>query len=58
MKMRMDVVNLLPASMVVADMVPYNKGQWLFHCHVNDHISAGMTALYDVRDCPHFEPEI
>ena len=46
--MRMDVVNLLPASMVTADMVPDVPGIWLFHCHVNDHISAGMQARYQV----------
>ncbi|MFC8501762.1 multicopper oxidase domain-containing protein [Pedococcus sp. NPDC057267] len=46
--MRMDVVNLLPASMVVADMVPDNTGTWLFHCHVNDHIKAGMLTRYQV----------
>jgi hephaestin len=47
--MRMDVVSLLPASMVVADMVPDNIGTWLFHCHVNDHIKAGMLTRYQVR---------
>ncbi len=46
--MRMDVVSLLPASMVVADMVPDNAGTWLFHCHVNDHITAGMLTRYQV----------
>ena len=46
--MRMDVVSLLPASMVVADMVPDNPGVWLFHCHVNDHIRAGMLTRYTV----------
>jgi hephaestin len=48
--MRTDVVSLLPASMVVADMVPDDVGTWLFHCHVNDHISAGMLARYRVTD--------
>jgi len=48
MGMRTDVVNLLPASMVVADMVPDNPGTWLFHCHVNDHITAGMITRYQV----------
>jgi hypothetical protein len=47
--MRMDVVNLLPASMLVADMVPDAAGTWLFHCHVNDHLTAGMIARYRVR---------
>jgi len=46
--MRMDVVSLLPAGMVVADMVPDNRGTWLFHCHVNDHIAAGMLTRYQV----------
>jgi hephaestin len=48
--MRTDVVNLLPASMVVADMVPDDVGTWLFHCHVNDHLSAGMQVRYRVTD--------
>ncbi|MDH2445205.1 multicopper oxidase domain-containing protein [Amnibacterium sp. CER49] len=46
--MRMDVVSLLPAGMVVADMVPDDVGTWLFHCHVNDHITAGMISRYRV----------
>jgi hephaestin len=46
---RTDVVSLLPATMVVADMTPDDAGTWLFHCHVADHISAGMLATYVVR---------
>ena len=46
--MRMDVVSLLPATMVVADMVPDDVGTWFFHCHVNDHIRAGMLTRYTV----------
>jgi hephaestin len=46
--MRTDAVTLLPASMVVADMVPDNPGIWLFHCHVSDHITAGMQTRYQV----------
>jgi hephaestin len=48
MGMRTDVVGLLPMNMVVADMVPDNVGTWLFHCHVNDHITAGMITRYRV----------
>jgi FtsP/CotA-like multicopper oxidase with cupredoxin domain len=48
--MRMDTVSLLPATMVVADMVPDDPGIWLFHCHVNDHITAGMLTRYEVLD--------
>lgn len=47
--MRTDVVNILPASMVIADMEPDVAGTWQFHCHVADHITAGMQALYEVR---------
>jgi FtsP/CotA-like multicopper oxidase with cupredoxin domain len=46
--MRTDVAELLPMSMIVADMVPDDIGTWLYHCHVNDHIVAGMQALYTV----------
>jgi hephaestin len=46
--MRTDVSNLLPATMQVADMVADDPGSWLFHCHVNDHILAGMQARYQV----------
>jgi len=48
MGMRSDMVELLPGSMMVADMRPDDAGTWLFHCHVNDHILAGMQALYTV----------
>lgn len=34
--------------MVTADMVPDNTGIWLLHCHVNDHITAGMITRYRV----------
>ena len=46
--MRTDVANLLPMSMIVADMVPDDVGTWFYHCHVNDHIIAGMLARYQV----------
>lgn len=46
--MRTDMVELLPMSMKTLDMYPDNTGTWLYHCHVNDHIQAGMLALYTV----------
>ncbi|SUA77716.1 copper-resistance protein, CopA family [Nocardia otitidiscaviarum] len=48
--MRTDVVSLLPATMATADMRPDATGTWLFHCHVGDHIAAGMQSLYRVVD--------
>ena len=45
---RTDVVLLSPAQMVTADMVPDNVGTWMYHCHISEHMMAGMTALYQV----------
>ncbi len=49
MGMRMDMAELLPGSMLVMNMTPDNPGTWLYHCHVNDHILAGMLTAYEVR---------
>jgi FtsP/CotA-like multicopper oxidase with cupredoxin domain len=46
--MRTDTIQLLAAGMVTADMVPDDAGVWLFHCHVADHITAGMLTRYRV----------
>jgi FtsP/CotA-like multicopper oxidase with cupredoxin domain len=40
--------SLLPAQFITADMVPDNIGMWMFHCHVDEHMEAGMTAMYQV----------
>ncbi|HUC84452.1 MAG TPA: multicopper oxidase domain-containing protein [Candidatus Acidoferrales bacterium] len=45
---RTDTVELLPGSMKVADMVADNPGDWLFHCHVADHMANGMFAMVTV----------
>ncbi|MBU2358900.1 MAG: multicopper oxidase domain-containing protein, partial [Alphaproteobacteria bacterium] len=45
---RKDVVELLPATTLVADMTPDNLGIWMYHCHVTDHIAAGMTGRFEV----------
>ena len=44
-----DVVELLPATMKVADMRASNPGTWLFHCHVAEHMQGGMFARYTVH---------
>lgn len=46
---RTDVVELLPASMKVADMVADNPGHWLFHCHVAEHMAEGMFARFTIH---------
>jgi len=56
-----DAVELLPASMKIADMRADNPGSWLLHCHVADHMRSGMYARFlvhpaaDARACR--EPE-
>jgi FtsP/CotA-like multicopper oxidase with cupredoxin domain len=45
---RTDTIELLPASAKEGLMTPDNAGIWLYHCHVNDHITAGMAARYRV----------
>jgi manganese oxidase len=48
MGMRTDVVELLPASMRTVDVEADNVGTWLFHCHVADHIVAGMLSRFQI----------
>lgn len=45
---RTDAVELLPASMKIADMEADNPGSWLLHCHVADHMEMGMYAKFVV----------
>jgi hephaestin len=35
--------------METVDMIPDNPGIWLFHCHVSDHMAAGMFTRYTVE---------
>jgi FtsP/CotA-like multicopper oxidase with cupredoxin domain len=51
-----DVVELLPGSMVTVDMEADNPGTWMFHCHVLDHMEAGMMATYTIYQPPRFCP--
>ncbi|NWH70023.1 HEPH protein, partial [Piaya cayana] len=53
---RTDVASLFPATFVTADMIPRNPGRWLLSCQINDHIEAGMGALYEVRLCSREAP--
>ncbi|XP_031428174.1 ferroxidase HEPHL1 [Clupea harengus] len=48
---RTDVLSLFPASFITADMVPATTGTWLLNCQVNDHLQAGMQALFQVSSC-------
>ncbi|HEY2476438.1 MAG TPA: multicopper oxidase domain-containing protein [Candidatus Cybelea sp.] len=44
--MRTDTAELGPMGMIVADMIPDDPGVWLYHCHLNIHLEAGMVARF------------
>ncbi|OPJ75537.1 ceruloplasmin [Patagioenas fasciata monilis] len=45
---RADVFDLFPGTFQTVEMIPRNPGTWLLHCHVTDHIHAGMETTYTV----------
>lgn len=45
---RVDVMQLMPAATRTLDMRPDSVGTWMYHCHVNDHITAGMMVKFQV----------
>uniref|UniRef100_A0A670JYB4 ferroxidase n=1 Tax=Podarcis muralis TaxID=64176 RepID=A0A670JYB4_PODMU len=45
---RADVADLFPGTFEVVEMLVGNPGTWLLHCHVADHIHAGMETLFTV----------
>lgn len=46
---RADVFDLFPGTFQTIELIAGNPGQWLLHCHVTDHIHAGMEALLTVN---------
>jgi manganese oxidase len=49
---RRDTLFLLPLGTETSDMIPDAPGLWLFHCHLDDHMDAGMMARYEVLPAP------
>jgi FtsP/CotA-like multicopper oxidase with cupredoxin domain len=45
---RTDVIAISPAQMATVDMAPDDPGIWMYHCHVDDHMDAGMITRYQV----------
>ncbi|XP_053314878.1 ceruloplasmin [Spea bombifrons] len=45
-----DVFDLFPGTFQTVEMVARVPGTWLLHCHVTDHIHAGMETLYTVLE--------
>ncbi|XP_062983231.1 ferroxidase HEPHL1 [Elgaria multicarinata webbii] len=45
---RGDVYDLFPGTFQTVELVAFNPGTWLLHCHVHDHIHAGMETTYTI----------
>ncbi|XP_059207832.1 ferroxidase HEPHL1 [Centropristis striata] len=46
---RADVFDLFPGTFQTVEMVAGNPGTWLLHCHVTDHIHAGMETTFTIE---------
>ena len=44
-----DVLSIAPAQMETVDMIPDDPGTWMYHCHISEHMHAGMVANYKVE---------
>lgn len=47
---RADVFDLFPGTFQTVEMVAGHPGTWLLHCHVTDHIYAGMEATFTIQE--------
>ncbi|TDH04900.1 hypothetical protein EPR50_G00137860 [Perca flavescens] len=47
---RADVFDLFPGTFQTVEMVAGNPGTWLLHCHVSDHIHAGMETTFTIQE--------
>lgn len=45
-----DNINLGPGTYATFDWIEDAPGDWLYHCHVPDHMAGGMVGLYSVED--------
>uniref|UniRef100_A0AAR2L3N1 ferroxidase n=1 Tax=Pygocentrus nattereri TaxID=42514 RepID=A0AAR2L3N1_PYGNA len=46
---RADVFDLFPSSFQTLEIMADSEGTWLLHCHVADHILAGMETTYTIQ---------
>ncbi|EMP36156.1 Hephaestin-like protein 1 [Chelonia mydas] len=45
---RADVYDLFPGTFQTIELIADNPGTWLLHCHVTDHIHAGMETTFTI----------
>ncbi|XP_044077458.1 ferroxidase HEPHL1 [Siniperca chuatsi] len=55
---RADVFDLFPGTFQTVEMVAGNPGTWLLHCHVTDHIHAGMETTFTIKENSSHAPGI
>ncbi|XP_037323341.2 ferroxidase HEPHL1 isoform X1 [Pungitius pungitius] len=53
---RADVFDLFPGIFQTVEMVAGNPGTWLLHCHVTDHIHAGMETTFTILESSSHAP--
>lgn len=44
--------DLFPGVFATVEMIPDSIGDWMLHCHVNDHMTGGMETVYSVYGKP------
>ncbi|XP_018429553.1 PREDICTED: ceruloplasmin-like [Nanorana parkeri] len=49
-ELQADVIEFLPGTFQTASMIARSPGTWLLHCHVDDHLYAGMVTVYTVKE--------
>lgn len=47
---RVDVIEVFPGISETLEMQADNPGTWLLHCHISDHLQAGMETVFTIRD--------
>ncbi|XP_043928584.1 ferroxidase HEPHL1 isoform X2 [Protopterus annectens] len=45
---RGDVYDLIPGIFETVEMIAENPGTWIFHCHVDEHVLAGMETTFTI----------
>ena len=46
---RGDIYELFPGTSQTVEMIADNPGTWLLHCHIADHIYAGMETVFTIQ---------
>lgn len=46
---REDVTSIFPAEGATLELKTDNPGTWMYHCHVNDHLDAGMMTRFTIE---------